>query len=178
MKIFIAGPRAITQLDSNVTNKLFSIYEKGYDVLVGDATGVDHSVQKFYAEKAYGNVTVFASNGKARNNIGRWKVENVTVEHSEKGFDFYSQKDIAMANQADYGFMVWNGESKGTLHNIINLIAQKKTCLVYLTTHNQFFSIDNEEKCLQLLSLCPESAGATYIKLTKRKIPLTQIAMF
>jgi len=177
MKIFIAGARAITQLDDNVTGKLFSIYEKGYDVLVGDAIGVDSSVQKYYAKKAYSNLTVFTSNGEARNNFGNWKVESVAAKGKGNSFDFYTQKDVAMANRADYGFMIWNGESKGTLNNIINLIAQKKVCLVYLTTHNQFFSIDNDEKCLKLLELCPKTAGSTYLKLTKYKKPLAQIAM-
>ena len=178
MKIFIAGPRAITELDSNVRNKLFSICEKGYDVLVGDATGVDSSVQRFYADKAYNQVTVFAGNGEARNNVGNWKVENVAVEGNRKNFDFYVQKDIAMANQADYGFMIWNGESKGTLNNIVNLLEQNKSCLVYLVTHLRFFSIDCEESCLKLISLCPESAKVTYNKLTKRKAPLAQMAIF
>ena len=121
MKIFIAGPRAITKLDNKVT--------------------------------------VFASNGEARNNFGQWKVESVPVAGNNKNFDFYTQKDIAMANRADYGFMIWNGESKGTLNNIINLTAQKKACIVYLTTHNMFFNIDSEEKCLKLLAMCPEAAG-------------------
>ena len=176
MKIFIAGPRAITQLDNNVTDKLFSIYEKGHDVFVGDAAGVDTAVQRFYADKTYNNVTVFASNGKARNNIGNWKVENVIADDSLKKFDFYKQKDVAMASMADYGFMVWNGESKGTLNNIINLIRQKKPCLVYFTPYEKFFTIDDEDKCLKLLSLCPTSIISIYNKLTQT--PPIQIAMF
>ena len=125
MKIFIAGARAIIQFDDNINSRLFSIFEKGYDVLVGDATGVDSSVQRFFSDKGYKNVTVFASNGKARNNIGDWHVENISADSRLRGFDFYKQKDIAMANSADYGFMIWNGESKGTLNNIINLLTQE-----------------------------------------------------
>ena len=176
MRIFIAGPRAITRLDSDVTSKLFSIYEKGYDVLVGDAAGVDRSVQKYYANRGYRNVTVFASNGKARNNIGDWNVENVIADPGLKKFDFYKQKDIAMANIADYGFMIWNGESMGTLNNIVNLADQKKPCLVYLMSRKEFFNVDNEEKCLKLLSLCSPSVSGAYNKLIKTSS--IQIAMF
>ncbi len=48
MKIFIAGPRAITSLDENVEAKLNSIIEKGFEVLVGDANGIDRLVQSFF----------------------------------------------------------------------------------------------------------------------------------
>ena len=179
MKIFIAGARAIEQLDDNVKTKLLSIYEKGYDVLVGDAAGIDSAVQKFYADRNYPNVTVFASNGTARNNIGNWTVENVSVDSGVKGFDFYEKKDIAMANSAEIGFMIWNGESKGTLNNIINLVNQEKTCCVYLDTHKRIFVIDSEQKLKELLALCPDSTTATYSKLTKPKLAqFAQVAMF
>ena len=69
MKVFIAGPRAITELDENIYHKLNSICDKNYDVLVGDADGIDTSIQKFLQSKLYKNVRVFASNGFARNNI-------------------------------------------------------------------------------------------------------------
>ncbi len=38
-----------------------NICEKKYNVLVGDAEGVDSSIQKFLQIKLYRNVTVFAS---------------------------------------------------------------------------------------------------------------------
>ena len=179
MKIFIAGARAITQFDGQIESKLFSIYEKGYDVLVGDAAGADCSVQKYYAEKKYSKVTVFACNGKARNNIGNWNIENVKTDGNLQGFEYYKQKDFVMAHAADYGFMIWNGESKGTLNNIINLLAQEKTCCVYLESKKRFFTVDSEDKILKLLSLCPKSTGSVYHKLTKTKANhFTQIALF
>ena len=118
MKIFIAGTKSLQKLDTPVLQRMMSIYQKGYCVLVGDCCGVDSSVQKFYSGLGYGNVVVYASNGKARNNIGNWQIRNVPVPSYFRGFDFYKQKDIAMANDADYGFMIWDGESRGTLNNI------------------------------------------------------------
>ena len=53
MKVFIAGPRVINELDENIVTKLKSICKKNYDVLVGDAKGVDSSVQRFLVEKNY-----------------------------------------------------------------------------------------------------------------------------
>lgn len=69
MNIFIAGPRAITKLDENIYNKLNSICAKNYDILIGDATGIDTTIQNYLQNKEYKNVKVFASNGIARNNI-------------------------------------------------------------------------------------------------------------
>ena len=37
MKIFIAGPRAIKELDKNISVKLENICAKNYEGLVGDA---------------------------------------------------------------------------------------------------------------------------------------------
>ena len=50
MKIFIAGARSVQNLDAIVKQRMMTIYQKGYDVLVGDCYGVDTSVQKFYSE--------------------------------------------------------------------------------------------------------------------------------
>lgn len=69
MKIFIAGPRAITKLDDNIVLKLNNICNKNYDILIGDAKGIDTCVQQYLYSRLYQNVTVFATNGLARNNI-------------------------------------------------------------------------------------------------------------
>lgn len=151
MKIFIAGARSVKQLDDAVKQRLLSIYQKGYDVLVGDCYGVDSLAQKFYNDLDYDNVTVYASNGKTRNNIGKWNVHNVSVASNMRGFDFYRQKDIAMANDADYGFMVWDGKSRGTLCNITTLVEQNKKVLVYLTTARKMIVVKNSTDLKQIL---------------------------
>jgi hypothetical protein len=45
-------------------------------------------------------------------------------------------KGLAMARDAKYGLMLWDGKSKGTLNNILNLIAAEKRTLVYLAAPN------------------------------------------
>jgi hypothetical protein len=37
---------------------------------------------------------------------------------SKKKVEFLSLNDIEMANDADFGLMIWDGESEGTLNNI------------------------------------------------------------
>ena len=145
LKVFIAGPRAINQLDENICVKLESICKKKYDVLVGDADGIDSSIQKFLNEKKYKNVTIFASKGVARNNYGSWKIENVKVEDNVTGFDFYATKDLSMAKDADIGFMIWNGKSKGTFNNIINLLNLSKKVVLYYIPTKKFYQF--KEMC-------------------------------
>ncbi len=139
LRIFIAGPRLISELDENINKKLNSICEKGYDVLVGDADGIDSSIQKFLNDMKYKNVTVFASRGIARNNYGDWKIENVVVAENVAGFDFYATKDLEMAKSADIGFMIWNGKSKGTFNNMINLLNLGKEVILYYAPNQKFY---------------------------------------
>lgn len=140
MKVFIAGPRAIKELDNNIRIKINSICDKNYDVLVGDADGIDTSVQNYLKDRDYRNVKIFASKGIARNNIGNWNVENVEVNENVKGFDFYAQKDLEMAKKADIGFMIWNGKSRGTFNNMINLLKLEKEVVLYYVPTEKFYS--------------------------------------
>jgi hypothetical protein len=163
VKIFIAGSRTVPRLTARIQERLRGICEKGYHVLVGDADGIDKAVQVYLSSLRYDNVTVYASNGKARNNIGNWPVEAVPVPSNVSGFDFYAVKDKAMAADADYGFMIWNGKSKGTLSNIVNLLGAGKQSLVYFIPRCSYICIDSFAKLEKLLGYCGDSTMATYI---------------
>ena len=39
----------------------------------------------------------------------------VAAHQGARGFDYYSVKDRAMADAAEYGLMPWDGKSKGTI---------------------------------------------------------------
>lgn len=179
MKIFIAGPRAVSKLNKSVENRLFNIYNNNFTVFVGDANGVDKLIQNFYFNLNYTNVVVFASKGLARNNIGNWPIENVTVDDKIKGFDFYVQKDIAMAKKADYGLMIWNGISKGTLNNVINLVSANKKVLIYFVPHDKFILIDNILELNQLISICSLETKKVYKKLINgTSLSARQVSIF
>lgn len=158
MKIFIAGARSVKYLPPVVCEKMHSIYLNGYDVLVGDCYGADKSVQTYFAELKYRNVSVYASNGIARNNVGNWNVKAVEVPPQIRGFDFYRQKDIAMAADADYGFMIWDGKSRGTYSNLVTLIENNKSALVYLTPINKLCQVNSKDGLKKLLGLCKRMA--------------------
>ena len=180
MNVFIAGPRAISALDKAVNEKLHSIYVNNHTVLVGDANGVDKAVQKYFANLRYGDVIVYACEGKTRNNAGCWDVQIVDVPAHVKGFDYYKIKDKAMADDAEYGFMIWNGESKGTLNNMINLLSANKSTLIYLTKTSSFYETDSMEKLQRLIMLCGQDTQKTFDKLRKTTAPIAyqQVSLF
>lgn len=184
MKIFVAGPRAIRKFDENIEEKMANIIKRNLTLLVGDAAGVDKLIQQFMHRNSYENVNVYATQGKARNNVGKWKIEKVVVEDNVKGFDFYAAKDIKMAVDADCGFMIWNGKSKGTLNNIINLTNLGKKVQIYLTPRKKFYVINSIEEARAIASACGDDIAILFDALNKEKNQaenkrkLNQIVMF
>ncbi|MDR1537801.1 MAG: hypothetical protein LBU32_07355 [Clostridiales bacterium] len=157
MNIFIGGPRAVKILENAVKSRLDGIVDKGFQVLVGDADGVDACVQEYLAGKNYGHVTVYASNGRARNNAGGWAIRNIVAPRNSKGFNFYAAKDYAMAEDSDYGFMIWNGVSRGTQNNIKNLLALNKRVLLYFAPTQVFIVVKSFEDIKRLSGQSPHS---------------------
>ncbi|BEO93225.1 hypothetical protein FNCV3_00500 [Fusobacterium nucleatum] len=161
MKVFIGGPLKIRTLKPDVISKLNSIIKKKYKVLIGDANGVDKTIQNYFFNKKYKNVEIYSVN-KFRNNLGGWKSNVIKVETKVKNREYYSIKDRKMAEIADVGLMIWNKKSEGTLNNILNLlILEKKVCLfihqesklVILKEIKDLESIVNAENSIELMEL-------------------------
>ena len=142
MKVFIGGSIGIDYLDYTVTDELDKYIIGELEILVGDAYGVDKLVQKYLEKHGYKNVKVYASNGRARNNIGLWKVQAIEVPSRVYGREFYTYKDYAMSADCDFGFMIWNGKSQGTLANIKRLLNYGKGVNVYLSEKRQMKSVN------------------------------------
>lgn len=154
MKIFIGGSKTINAIDENVKSILNQIYKNNDSVLIGDCFGIDKVVQEYYENLKYENVEIFVSGNKIRNNVGNWKVNNISVSDKIKGFDFYRQKDIVMADESDYGFMIWDKKSKGTLNNIIDLYRRNKKVTVYLNNDKTIENIQTKDNLLDLIEKC------------------------
>jgi len=131
MNVFISGSMSIDKLPKEAIVKLDNIIEKGINVLIGDANGVDLQVQKYLKEKNYSNVIVYYNGKEIRNNVGSWKTKFIETKFTMRHL-FYVEKDRAMVKDTDYGLMIWDGKSKGTLNNIKNMFAAKKKFCVIL----------------------------------------------
>ncbi len=139
--VFVAGSRALSKLNAQVKERLDNIVKQNLTVLVGDANGADKAVQRYLAERSYQHVVVYCMD-RCRNNIGNWpthaKKTGPGVPHDRH---YYGIKDLAMAKDANCGFMIWDGTSKGTLTNVINLLGAQKKVLLYHSPKKHFFTV-------------------------------------
>lgn len=153
MKIFISGSISIKELNKRITDELDTFAECGHEILIGDAYGADSLVQQHYKELQYNNVTVYASNY-ARNNKGKWNVKIIDVPSNIYGREFYTQKDLAMVNDCDVSFMIWDGISVGTLRNIKQVLSLDKPCNVYFSKLNTVQDIINKTHLQSFINIC------------------------
>lgn len=151
--VFISGSLSVTELSDFAKAHVRSIVTSRMNVLIGDAYGADKAIQQeLYKKYDYPFVTVYASNGKARNNVGNRKVKAVDVPSGVYGRTYYEQKDIAMSRDCDFGFMLWDGKSKGTLNNIRRLIGMNKISIVCLSYTRKSYKIETEQQLNNMLS--------------------------
>ncbi len=88
-----------------------------------------------------------------------------------------------MAEYADYGLMIWDAKSTGTLNNIIQLLSQKKKSVVFVNKAKEFLTVGEVSQLEALLGLMSEHArkkADQKIRLTEKLDALKheQLAMF
>ena len=140
-KIFISGSMKIKKLHPEVINRVNNIINSGYQVLVGDADGVDHSIQQYLYSQNINTVSVYCSGDQPRNNVGSWETKMVFPTAPSGTRAFFTEKDIKMADDCDYGFMIWDTKSTGTLSNIIELLKRDKLSLVFVNKECVFYKV-------------------------------------
>lgn len=151
--VFIAGSMNIKHLDVRVKERIANIAASGFEVVVGDADGADTSIQQYLLALGHSRTTVYCSGSHPRNNIGKWPIHVVKTEYPEGTRAFFTAKDLAMANIADFGLMVWDAKSTGTLSNAIELLARKKKSVVFVNKEKTFRTIGSIEQ-LEMLINC------------------------
>ena len=154
IKVFFGGSRNVRNLNNELKARTDKIIAMGYYVLIGDANGADKALQEYLHNRKYGRVTVYCMEDNCRNNIGDWETVVVNSEREKKDFAYFSIKDLRMSEDADYGFMVWDGKSKGTLNNILNLCERNKRTLVYFLPEKRFYTISKFGNIAELLEKC------------------------
>lgn len=169
--VFIAGSMNIKNLDAKVKERIDNIVSMGFDVIVGDADGADTSVQWHLFHRSDAKTTVFCSGSRPRNNVGDWPIRVVETVHAEGTRAFFTAKDIKMAEAADYGLMIWDTKSTGTLSNILELLARKKKSVVFVNKAKLFKNVGDVNQLEELIAYMSEVArrkAEDKIKLTER----------
>lgn len=170
-KVFFGGSRKLPRLNSAIRTRLRNLITNKHTVLVGDANGADKAVQKFFAEEGYKYVVVYCMDGNCRNNIGDWEIRSIDSGKKKKDYKYFAMKDAEMSREADHGFMLWDGKSKGTLNNILNLLEQQKTALVYFSPTKEFVPVKSFVDLEALIAKCDEESRMYFddkVKLSKR----------
>lgn len=120
MIVAVFGSIRITLSEADL-ERVGSIVQCGFTILVSDADGADFQVQSTLLRCGYENVVVYHNGrrgGAPRHNLGAWPT--VLVRGS------YTAKDEAMCSAATAGLAFWNGRSTGTARNIRQLKAEGK----------------------------------------------------
>jgi len=129
-KVFISGSISIKKLPKEAQKSIDNIINKNFEILVGDAKGVDSLVQRYCASRGYYNVKVYSIYDAPRNKISdKFRFEKVEVSESvrrKRESERQRAKDQAMTRDCDYCLVIWNGKSKGSYANILRAKELKK----------------------------------------------------
>lgn len=182
-RVFIAGSMNIKHLDPKVKERIDNIVAQDFEVVVGDADGVDASIQQYLVDRGKSRAVVFCSGHQPRNNVGHWPVQRVETGYSEGSRAFFTAKDVRMAEVADVGLMIWDTKSTGTLSNVIELLSRKKKSVVFVNKAKVFKNIGTVEQLEELLGFMSDHAkqkANEKIKLFSRidELKHEQIQMF
>lgn len=169
-KVFIGGSRKAPRINEYVRNRIDKIIERRCTILIGDANGIDKSVQRYLFERNYRNVVVFCAGSECRNNLGHWETRHIGVNQKKKDSDYYAAKDLEMVRETDYGFLIWDSKSKGTKENILNLLRADKRTVVYLTSNKSFYILTRVSEVENLMNTCNTAYQHRFEDMSKIKV--------
>lgn len=178
--VLIAGSIKIKHLHDEVQARIMNILSMNYNVIVGDADGADSAIQQFLSDRGATRVTVYCSGDQPRNNLGGWPVRHVASYHPKRSRAWFTAKDVAMAQVADLGLMVWDGVSTGTLGNVVELLVRKRNSLVFTHTDRQFhriLSVEDLQALVARMAVAARARADTNIDLSARIHSLQSRAM-
>ncbi len=158
--VFIAGSISISRLHEKVKKRIANVVTSDLDVVVGDADGADTSIQDCLLDSGARHVTVYCSGDQPRNNVADWPVKNVYSHANPGSRAFYTAKDLEMARASDYGLMIWDCKSTGTLSNVIELLKGEKKSVVFVNKNKDFVTVSDVSGLENLLTFMSDHARA------------------
>lgn len=156
--VFIAGSISISRLHEKVQDRINKIVSSNFNIVVGDADGADTSIQKCLHDYQANKVTVYCTGDTPRNNVANWPVHRVQSKARAGSRAFFTAKDLEMARSSDYGLMVWDCKSTGTLSNVIELLKEKKKSVVFVNKNKDFVTVADKAGLDCLLDLMSDHA--------------------
>lgn len=147
-KVFINGSISIKKLPYEVKNSIDKIIKQNFEILVGDANGIDSLVQDYCVSLNYFNVMVYSIYFKPRyKSSEKFKFKNIDVSNIiKKERQRQQEKDKAMTKDSEFIFTIWDGKSEGSYANIIRGLENDKKIKVYLSNKELFLEKDKITK--------------------------------
>ncbi|WP_409525070.1 helix-turn-helix domain-containing protein [Nitrincola sp. MINF-07-Sa-05] len=179
--VFIAGSISISRLHQKVQERINKIVSSDFNVVVGDADGADTSIQEYLRSYHANKVTVYCTGEAPRNNVGNWPVHHVQSKARAGTRSFFTAKDLEMARNSDFGLMIWDCKSTGTLSNVIELLKEKKKSVVFVNKNKEFVTISDKSSLDHLLHFMSDHArlkAEEKIGLTAKISALSQESLF
>lgn len=167
--VFIAGSISISRLHEKVADRINKIVSSDFNVVVGDADGADTSIQECLQRYQAGKVTVYCTGDSPRNNVAEWPVHRVVSKAKAGTRAYFTAKDLEMARDSDYGLMIWDCKSTGTLSNVIELLREKKKSAVFVNKNKDFVTVSDKGGLERLVAFMSDHARAK----AEEKIGLT-----
>jgi hypothetical protein len=147
-KVFISGSISINKLPQEVKNSIDRIVKQNFEILVGDAKGIDTLVQNYCLLLNYYNVTIYSISIYPRYNVSEnFKIKYIKVPNSIKRERERQQyKDKAMTIDSEFTFTIWDSKSKGSYANILRAFNNHKKIKIYLSDKNLFLNKITKDK--------------------------------
>ena len=114
-------------------------------------------------------MTVYCTGNLPRNNVAEWPVHRVVTKAKAGTRAYFTAKDLEMARHSDYGLMVWDCKSTGTLSNVIELLREKKKSVVFVNKNKDFVTVSDKDGLEHLVAFMSDHARAK----AEEKIGLT-----
>lgn len=158
--VFIAGSISISNLHQSVQERIRRIVSSDFNVVVGDADGADTAIQECLLASNARKVTIYCTGNSPRNNVANWPVHQVQSKARAGSRAFFTAKDLKMAKDSDFGLMIWDCKSTGTLSNVIELLGARKKSVVFVNKCKSFVNVGDKSGLDHLLSFMSQSARA------------------
>ena len=120
--VFISGKVKYDEpISPGITKELNKMISANCKIHIGDAPGADTRVQDYLNQVGYRNVTVYTTDKKARNNVGKWKVNKINAKKYKDEREARRQKDIAMTKVCNKGFAISSDDDRPDSATSLNI---------------------------------------------------------
>ncbi|MCR8696237.1 MULTISPECIES: hypothetical protein [Campylobacter] len=175
-KVFISGSISIKKLPDIAKETLDKIIYNNFEILVGDAAGIDTLIQEYCNRKNYDNITVCYIGDEPRNLVDPdFKTKKVNIQEQDKTeIEKLTRKDIKMTEYCTYSFVIWDEKSSGSYENIMRALNAKKFVKVCLTKSQKYCNSKEDNFKNNIENIYTENTGIKkekFIELLRQSNP-------